>query len=275
MTGGSATAPRSGGAGRLGRVLDGPLTGISPWIVLGVFEGPGRIGWAAGVALALSVLFLVSDLVRGRSLKLLSVVDVVFFAGLLVLVLLISPAGTVWLETWIGELSNIALVLVAVGSMLVRMPFTLQYAREQIDPQYWHLPAFIRVNYVITGAWAAAFLVSAVAGFYGDAVLHDSNNIWTGWVIQIGAMLVALEFSRWYPDVARARVAREQGAALGPGPPVAALIAPLAWWLVPIGILSLVLGGGPTWVGIALIVAGIAIATRLRQGLRPTTARKG
>lgn len=275
MTGGSATASPSRGAGRLGRVLDGPLTGISPWIVLGVVEGPGRMGWAAGAALALSVVFLVSDRIRGRSLKLLAVVDVVFFAALLVLVLLISPAWTQWLETWIGEISNIALVLVAVGSMLVRMPFTLQYAREQVDPQYWHLPAFLRVNYVITGAWAAAFLVSAVAGFYGDAVLQDSNNIWTGWVIQVGAMLVALQFSSWYPDVARARVAREQGAAPGPVPSVAALIAPLAWWLVPIGILSLTLDGGPAWVGITFVVAGIVIGMLLRPTARPSTAGTG
>ncbi|MDN5917583.1 MAG: hypothetical protein L0I76_21230, partial [Pseudonocardia sp.] len=180
-----------------------------------------------------------------------------------------------WLEIWIGELSNIALVLVAVGSILVRMPFTLQYAREQVDRQYWNLPAFLHVNYVITGVWAAAFLVSAIAGFYGDAVLQDNNNIWTGWVIQVGAMLVALQFSTWYPDVARARVARERGSAVVPAPSVVALLAPLAWWLVPIGILSLVLDGGPTWLGIALVVAGIAIAMLLRQGLRPTTARAG
>ncbi|MDN5920559.1 MAG: hypothetical protein L0I76_36585, partial [Pseudonocardia sp.] len=112
MTGGSATTPVPGGLGRLGRILDGPLTGISPWIVLGVLEGPGRIGWAAGIALAMSVFFLVSDRARGRSLKLLGVVDVIFFAGLLVFVLLIGPAGQAWLEIWIGELSNIALVLV-------------------------------------------------------------------------------------------------------------------------------------------------------------------
>jgi hypothetical protein len=269
-----STTPTTGSPGRLGRILDGPLTGLSPWIVLGVLEGEGWIEWAAGIALALSVVFLVADLVRGRSLKLLAVVDVIFFAGLLILVLLINPNGKAWLETWIGEISNIALVLVAVGSMLVRMPFTLQYAHEQVDPKYWHMPTFLHTNYVITGVWAGAFLVSAIAGFYGDAVLQNSNNIWTGWVIQVGAIIVALQFSEWYPDVARARVARGQGRAVAP-PSLVALLDPLARWLVPIGILSLVLDGGPTWLGITFIVAGIAVPTLLRQVRRTTPASTG
>lgn len=272
MTGDSTTTPTTGSPGRLGRVLDGPLTGLSPWIVLGVLEGEGWVDWATGIALALSAVFLVADLARGRSLKLLTVVDVIFFAGLLIFVLLIDPTGKAWLETWIGEISNITLVLIAVGSMLVRKPFTLQYAREQVDRKYWHLPTFLHTNYMITGVWAGAFLVSAIAGFYGDAVLRNSDNIWTGWVIQIGAIIVALQFSEWYPDVARARVAREQGRV---EPSLVALLDPLARWLVPIGILSLVLDGGPTWLGIAFIVAGVAIPVLLRRMDRTTPASTG
>ena len=44
---------------------------------------------------------------------------------------------------------------------------------------------------------------------YGDAVLHDSDNVWTGWVIQIGAMVAAIKFSAWYPDRVRADIADE------------------------------------------------------------------
>lgn len=197
--------------GRLPAVVDGlldsPLAGLAPWIVLAVFEGPGSIAWVAAVALGLSVVFVVLDLVRGRSLKLLGVVDVVFFAALLITHFSLSVDNQLWLETWIGEIANITLVLIAVGSMLARMPFTIQYAREQVDPQYWDSPVFLRTNYVITGAWALAFLVAAVAGWYGDAVLHDDDNLWTGWLIQVAAMIAAIKFSAWYPDRVRARTA--------------------------------------------------------------------
>lgn len=193
------------------RLLDSPLAGLAPWIVLAVFEGPGSLAWVAAVALGLSVLFVVLDLVRGRSLKLLGVVDVVFFAALLITHFSLSVDKQLWLETWMGEIANITLVVIAVGSMLARMPFTIQYAREQVDPQYWDSPAFLRTNYVITGAWALAFLVAAAAGWYGDAVLHDDDNLWTGWVIQVAAMVAAIKFSAWYPDRVRARIGDTTG----------------------------------------------------------------
>lgn len=96
-------------------------------------------------------------------------------------------------------------IVLAVGSMLAGVPFTIQYAREQVAEEYWQTPLFVRVNYVITGAWALAFLVAAVAGFYGDTVLRESDNVWTGWVIQTAAMVGAIRFTGWYPDFARAK----------------------------------------------------------------------
>ncbi len=43
---------------------------------------------------------------------------------------------------------------------------------------------FLRVNYLIAWVWVAAFAIEALSGFYGDAILDDSNNIWTGWIVQ-------------------------------------------------------------------------------------------
>jgi len=109
-------------------------------------------------------------------------------------------------------------VVLAAGSILLRMPFTLPYARDEVDPQYWHSPLFLRINYFITAGWAVAFLVAALSGWYGDAVLNDSNNIWTGWVIQLAAMLAAIRFTAWYPDHARAKAlaAKARGEAAPP-----------------------------------------------------------
>lgn len=269
----TAPTPATGKLERVGRVFDGPLAGLAPWIVLGVFDGPGRVPWVAGVALALSLLFIALDHVRGRSPKLLGVVDVVFFAALLALSLFISSDGLAWLEVWLGEISNITLTVIAVGSMLFRVPFTIQYAREMTDRQYWHMAGFIRVNYIITGVWAASFFVSSVAGFYGDAVLKNGNNLWTGWVIQIGVMLLALQFTQWYPDVAQSRAARAQGNPAEPEPPLSALFAPLTVYFIPIGILTLVTDAGPTWLGIVFIVIGVLLGNTLRQSVEANSKR--
>lgn len=203
-------------SGKPAGVLDNPVVGMAPWIIFSVLVGPGRFELSVALALAVSVLLIVADRVRrGGSLKLLEVAEVVFFAALTVVGLFASEGTRRWLETYAGEVSNIALVLIAFGSMAARMPFTLQYAREQVDRAYWQSPAFLRANYAITGVWGLAFLIAAVAGGYGDLVLGDPDNLWTGWIIQIAAIIGAVRFTAWYPGVVRARVRRERGTGQG------------------------------------------------------------
>lgn len=249
-----------------GGLLDSPVVGMAPWIVFSVLVGPGRFELAVGVALGLTALLVAAGRIRrpGGSWKLLELADIVFFAALAVIGALAS-AGTVdWLETYAGEVSNLALVVIAFGSMAVRTPFTLQYAREQVPPAYWNAPGFVRTNYVLTGVWGLAFLVAAVSGLYGDLVLRDPNDIWTGWVIQIGAIVLAARFTEWYPGVVRARVARDGGGS-AEVPGVDALFVPLAGYLVPVGIVVLVADAGPAWLGVALIGGGVLLTRTLRR----------
>ncbi|GAA4985813.1 hypothetical protein [Kitasatospora paranensis] len=264
------TATQTTGRRSTGGFLDSPIIGMAPWIVFSVLVGPGRFETAVAIALALTVLLVAAGRVRrpGSSWKILELADVVFFAVLAV-VGLIASAGTLrWLETYAGEVSNLALVTVAFGSMAARMPFTLQYAREQVPRAHWNSPAFVRTNYVLTGVWGLAFLVAAVAGLYGDLVLHDPNELWTGWVIQIGAIILALRFTDWYPDVVRARAARAGGDPV-PVPTVGALFLPLAGYLMPVGIVLLAFDSGPAWLGVALIVGGVLLTRALRRQERP------
>jgi hypothetical protein len=259
-------------ASAVANILNSPLLGFAPWIALSILEGPGRIELAAAVALAMSVLVVAIDRFRGRSLKLLSCVDVISFAALLIIGLLLSDSARSWLETWFGEISNIILVVVAAASMLARRPFTLQYAKEEVSPEYWTSPLFIRINYVITGAWCLSFLVAAAAGFYGDAVLHNNNNLWTGWVIQIGAYLLAARFTEWYPDYATARAAAVAGRPTAGAPSVAGLLIPLTGYLMPAGIVALCVDAGPWWLGVGLIVAGVVLTGQLRTQLTDNSA---
>jgi hypothetical protein len=191
----------------------------------------------------------------------------VAFAVFLVVVLAASPTTLRWLELWFGELANILLVLVVAGSMIARVPFTIQYAKEQTDAAYWDSPVFLRINYVITGVWGLAFLVSAIAGFYGDAVLHDSDNVWTGWIIQVAATLVAVQFTVWYPDYATARALAGAGQPHDPDPSVASFLLPLQGYLIAIGILELSLNAGPTWLGVAMIAFGVVAGNLLRRSV--------
>ncbi|MCS0638185.1 hypothetical protein NX801_21515 [Streptomyces sp. LP05-1] len=256
-----ATTASTAPAGRAARFLDSPVVGMSPWIVFSLLVGPGRYELSVGLALALAVLLVVAGRIRdhGGTWKILEVSDVVFFAALAVIGVFASAGTHAWLETYAGEVSNIALTLIAFGSMAVRLPFTLQYARESTDPAHWHAPAFLRANYVITGVWGLAFLVAAIAGAYGDLVLRNPHNLWTGWIIQIVAIILALRFTEWYREVLRAR----RGG--GEEPPVRALLAPVVGVLIPLGIVVLAFDAAATWAGVVLIVLGVVLARALRH----------
>ncbi|WP_406209952.1 hypothetical protein OH807_39740 [Kitasatospora sp. NBC_01560] len=248
-------------------LLDSPILGMAPWIVFSVLVGPGRFEIAVGAALVLTVVLVVVGRVRapGSSWKILEVCDAVFFAALAVIGALASAGTLTWLETYAGEVSNLALVTIAFGSMAARLPFTLQYARERVPRAHWDSPQFLRTNYLLTGVWGLAFLVAALAGLYGDLVLHNPNNLWTGWIIQIGAIILALRFTEWYPEVVRARIARDAGRP-AEVPTTGALLVPLAGYLLPVGIVVLAADAGPAWLGIALIVGGVLLTRSLRAG---------
>ncbi|MEU4130425.1 hypothetical protein [Streptomyces wuyuanensis] len=242
---------------RLAGFLDNPVVGMLPWIVFSVLVGPGRFEFAVAISLAIALVVLVVDRLRrpGTSVKIIEVSDVVFFAALAIVGLFASAGTLRWLETYSGELSNFALVTIAFGSIAVRVPFTVQYARERVDRSLWNTRGFMHTNYVITAVWGLAFLVAAVAGLIGDLLLRQPDNIWTNWVIQIGAIIVALRFTEWYPPVVRERIHGGRPSRGGPTS-VGALFIPFAGYLVPVGIVVLAFGSGPTWLGIALIVLG-------------------
>lgn len=85
--------------------------------------------------------------------------------------------------------------------MVLRRPFTLQYARESVPVAVQQTPEFRRVNYVITAAWALAFAAMVVAEFcllYVSGFPHGA-----GIVVIVAALVAAVKFTGWYPSRSR------------------------------------------------------------------------
>jgi len=197
--------------------------------------------------------------------KLLDIAGIAFF-GVLIVVGIVASGDTLdWLERYAGELSNVAIFVIALLSVLVRRPFTLQYARETVPRDQWEAPLFLHINYVITWVWVAAFAVMAASGLVADGPLNDPGNVWLGWVIPIGAIVLAVRFTDWYPDVAvaRAGVPGDDGQPVRE-PTVGDLLLPLTGYLVPVGVVALIVNA-PWWLGVGLIVAG-SLATKALHG---------
>jgi hypothetical protein len=154
---------------------------------------PAVVSVFTGSLIALAVITL--DAVRGRSLKIFGVGGALVFATIGLYLVLIDPA----LATSKVRLAvDTGIFIVAAGSMLMHFPFSLQYALEAVPAETAAMPGFLRANYMITGAWAAASLLMMLSNL---AVLYVPGlPIWTSLLIAFAARNSALYFTKWYPQ---------------------------------------------------------------------------
>jgi hypothetical protein len=242
-------------------LLSSPFFDFAPWIAMSVIVGPQRFVLASGLALLTALAIAAANWLIGIKPMVLDVLGIAFFAVLFAVGLFVDDVTRHWLERWSGDLSNVLIALIAIGSIALHRPFTVQYAHEAVHPRHWGSPLFMRINYRVTWVWAGAFLLTAAVGFLGDGPLDQPDNMWTNWVVQIAALILALRFTEWYPQMAHARGEIEHGERSEPAPTVRELVLPLTGYLVAVGILVLVLDTAPWWAGVALIAIGV-LATR-------------
>lgn len=116
------------------------------------------------------------------------------FGGLAFYAIVAQPT---WSVIGVRLCVDTGLLVIVLASLAVRRPFTLQYAREQVAPEFWSSPQFIRTNYVLTAAWGLAFLVMVAAEL---ALLYSSNlPRRIGIIAIVLALWSAVKFTGWYP----------------------------------------------------------------------------
>jgi uncharacterized membrane protein (UPF0136 family) len=174
----------------------GILLAFAPFIVFVVMERVTGIMPGLWSATAVSVALLLRDaLRRNRSPKVLEIGTAILFGGLAFYALLAKPA---WSIIAVRLRVDTGLLLIVLVSILIRRPFTLQYAREHVARERWDNPAFVRTNYIVTFVWAAAFAVMVAAEF---ALLYISGMPQRAGVLTtVLAIVAAYKFTSWYPE---------------------------------------------------------------------------
>lgn len=184
------------------------LLAFAPFIAFAVLSRniPVTLALAAAALVAVAQLF--NDVIRHRrSIKILEVGTAVLFGGL---ALVAWARGGAWgiaeVRFWVDG----GLFIIVAFSMLVRQPFTLQYARERVSAEIAAKPQFLYFNQILSGVWALAFLVLAAA----DHVMAHVPRVplWIGIAVSVGAMVFAVWFTGWYPQRQRRLAAAGQAA---------------------------------------------------------------
>lgn len=174
----------------------GILIAFAPFIVFAVIDRlvDSSSGLMAGAAP--SAILIARDFASpGRSAKILEIGTFVLFATLAIYAYVAQPA---WSAIGVRLLVDTGLLLIVLLSMVIGKPFTLQYARETVDAQYWDQPEFIHTNYVITAARAHAFAVMVLAELALLYLPGMSHRF--GVVIIVVALITAVKFTGWYPE---------------------------------------------------------------------------
>jgi hypothetical protein len=178
----------------------GILLAFVPFIVFVIANRfAGAMAALVLAALASAALLVREQMTTARAPKILEIGTLVLFGGLALYAFLARPA---WSVIGVRLCVDSGLLLIVLVSIAVGRPFTLQYAREQVAPEFWARPEFVRANYVITAVWAAAFAVMVIVECALLYVPGLPSNV--GVVVIVLALLGAVRFTGWYPKHLRA-----------------------------------------------------------------------
>ena len=151
-------------------------------------------------AAAICLLVIALDVVRGRSVKILGAGSAVVFAAIGGYVTLIDPALS---PPAVKFAVDTGIFLISLMSIVIRRPFTLQYAIEAVDAETARLPGFLKANYAITWAWTAAALLMMLGNV---AIIYMPGlPLWSGLLIAFAARNSAVYFTKWYPEYRKAK----------------------------------------------------------------------
>jgi hypothetical protein len=161
-----------------------------------VSSAPVSLFGAAAVALAT----IAYDYFRGCSTKILASGSAILFVALGGY---LSLVDSTWSMSSVRLAVDSGVLTISLLSIALRYPFTLQYALEVVDAETTRLPGFMRANYIITGAWTAAFLLMVIANV--AMIYVPGLPLWTGLAIALAARNSAALFTKWYPKYRMAK----------------------------------------------------------------------
>ncbi len=176
----------------------GILLGFAPFIIFAVLSRFVAASISLWAAAATSATLIMRQKMLGSSMKILEIGTFFLFA---VLGIYAAVNGGGWDIPIVRTVVDGGLFLIILLSMLVRRPFTLQYAREQAPASVQSSPTFIKTNYILTAVWALAMAIVVIT----DLTMHFLPDLPLRLeiVVMLAALGGAFWFTKWYPGQLR------------------------------------------------------------------------
>ena len=185
----------------------GILLGFAPFIVFALLTS---VSVSLGLWFAFAAAFVITirDFVESPTLRLLDAGSVLLFGVLALFTGFIEPSLTL---SFVRLLVDAGFLGMALISLALRRPVTRDYSHEHLPAEIRDTPAFLRTNYILTGAWALAFAIMTAADTAGVffARIPLSLDIAVGFA----ALGLVIAFTVRFPAALAVRRSRREGAA--------------------------------------------------------------
>jgi len=149
------------------------------------------------------------DIARGRSIKILGIGSAVVFTAIGLYLTFIDATLSAMA---VKVAADTGILLVSLSSIVLRQPFTRQYALEMVDAATTRLPGFEHINYLIAWAWTGASLLMLLGNV--TLLYVPTLPLWLGLLVAFAARNSAIYFTRWYPDYRKAKSGTPSAGAL-------------------------------------------------------------
>jgi hypothetical protein len=178
------------------------IVGFAPFILFTILSRLS-VDLALWVAFAAAFVVTIRDFVESPTLRLLDAGSFLLFALLALGRGFLDPALSLAAVRFIASLS---LLLLLGLPLALKRPFSVDYAR--LDPREadWPPQLFLRVNYLVSGVWVAAFAVMTLAD--GAVAFSAELPLYGSIAASMLMLAVAVTFTLRYP----AHAAKKSGA---------------------------------------------------------------
>lgn len=132
------------------------LISFIPWIVYWVLCGMGN-AFGIVISLIISLIFIIPQ-IRKKDFNLMDFTSVLYFS--------IAAIGAFILDLNMfvknsGFIGYFVLFLMALISIIIKQPYTLQVSKKDYPEIYWKDKSFLTINNAITFAWTIIFVINA------------------------------------------------------------------------------------------------------------------
>jgi len=172
------------------------VVGFAPFILFAILSRLSA-DLALWAAFAAAFVVTIRDFVESPSLRLLDVGSFALFALLALVRGFLDPNLSLAAVRFIAELG---LFLILAVPLLLKRPFSVDYARLDPKEADWPPSLFLKVNYLVSGAWVAGFAAMALAD--GAITFDPRLPLYAGIAVNVVALAAAVTFTLRYPALA-------------------------------------------------------------------------